>query len=50
MARRLVLMPVLPRVTVSKAESEFCGERLFGDGLKIACDESQVAPAVVADE
>src|SRR4051794_3225352 len=47
MARRLVLMPVLPSVTVSEAEN-FWPSVCSANALRMDLDESQAAPAAVA--
>src|SRR5579859_3912849 len=48
MARRLVLMPVLPRVTVSEAEN-FEARVCWARALRIDFELSQAAPAAVAE-
>src|ERR1700723_3846679 len=48
MARRLVLMPVLPSVTVSEA-ANFAGSGWAAIASRMALDESHAAPTPVAE-
>src|SRR6266851_3343127 len=48
MARRLVWMPVWPRVTVSEAEN-LVGRVVLARAVRMVLDESQAAPRPVAE-